>query len=98
MTNDEKAKAYDEALKKARFYYGNCPSEPEKKKLENMFSELNESEDEKIRKTLVKEFEDKVQRGFEWKDGIPNNAVLAWLKKQKEQKPTPSEFGGIKRT
>ena len=53
MTNDEKAKAYDEALKQARFYHGNCPSEPERKKLEEMFPVLRESEDERIRQKLM---------------------------------------------
>ena len=47
MTVEEKAKAYDEALKQAKFYHGNCPSEPERKKLEKMFPVLHESEDEK---------------------------------------------------
>ena len=46
--------------------------------------ELKEDKDEKIRKALVKVFEEKVQKSFEWKDGIPNNAVLDWLERQKE--------------
>ena len=83
-------KKYNEALSQARFYYGNCPTEPEKKKLENIFPELRESKDEKIRKALIQEFKEKVQKSFEWKDGIPNNAVLDWLEKQKEQKPINS--------
>lgn len=58
-----------------------------KEAFNTLIPELAESEDERIRKALVKEFEDRVQRCFEWKDGIPNNAVLDWLKKQKEQKP-----------
>ena len=32
MTQEQKAKAYDEALKLAKFYHGNCPSEPERRK------------------------------------------------------------------
>ena len=53
MTQEEKARAYDEALKRARFYHGNCPSEPERKKLEGMFPVLSDSEDEKARKWLL---------------------------------------------
>jgi ribosomal protein S18 acetylase RimI-like enzyme len=54
MTQEEKAKAYDEALKQAKFYHGNCPSEPERKKLEKMFPALRESKDERMRKSLIK--------------------------------------------
>ena len=54
MTQEEKAKAYDDALKQAKFYHGNCPSEPERKKLEKMFPALRESKDERMRKSLIK--------------------------------------------
>lgn len=44
-----------------------------------------ESEDERIRKALVKTFEKKLEIGFEWTEfGIPNRSVLDWLEKQKE--------------
>ena len=47
-----------------------------------------ESEGEKIRKALIKEFEKKLEKGFEWVEyGIPNNAVLKWLR-DKEEKET----------
>ena len=49
-----------------------------------LIPELNDSKDERIRKALVQEFKEKVQKSFEWKDGIPNNAVLDWLERQKE--------------
>lgn len=43
-----------------------------------------ESEDERIRKALVKVFTDKYKKGYEWKEfGIPNRSVLDWLKRQK---------------
>lgn len=75
-------KKYNEALAIAKETYETQPVY--RAWLEKMFPELRESEDERIRKALIKEFEEKVQKSFEWKDGIPNNAVLAWLKKQKE--------------
>ena len=49
-----------------------------------LIPELNDSKDERIRKALVQEFKEKVQKSFEWKDGIPNNVVLDWLERQKE--------------
>ena len=82
MTIEEKAKAYDEALKQAKFYHGNCPSEPEKKKLEKMFPVLCESRDEQIRKFLVGEFERR-KDGWAHPD-ISIEDILAWLDRHKE--------------
>ena len=84
MTQKEKARAYDEALKLARDYHEdkNC-FEYLKGVLENIFPELIESGDEKIRKDLIewiKEFPDSIWRGHYTKD------VIAWLEKQGEQK------------
>lgn len=51
-----------------------------------------ESENERIRKALIDFFQKKAKKGFEWVEyGIPNNAVLAYLQKQKEQKPISTE-------
>lgn len=89
---------YNEALSQARFYYGNCPTEPEKKKLETIFPELAESEDEKIRKDII--------GGLMWQrdnlksEGPHDNSLilpgfcftvgkhLAYLEKQKENPKT----------
>jgi hypothetical protein len=91
MTNNKDMdykELYNKALEKAKFYYNNCPSNPEKNKLEGMFPVLKESEDEKIRKALIEVFKKKLERGYEWVEyGIPNRSVLDWLEKQKEQKP-----------
>ena len=47
-----------------------------------------DSEDERIRKSLIEVFKKKLEKGFEWVEyGIPNRSVLDWLEKQKEQKP-----------
>lgn len=48
------------------------------------FPELNESEDERIRKFLIKLVNDGSTR---FPDGLTRNGVLAYLEKQKEQKP-----------
>lgn len=81
MTKEEKARAYDEALKKARFYHGNCPSEPERKKLEGMFPVLRESEDERIRKELKAIVAFIPEANFR---AISRKECLAYLEKQKE--------------
>ena len=81
MTQEEKAKAYDEALERARSYHEdkNC-FEYLKGVLENIFPELKESEDERIRKEIL-EFvtivADSKSNKMEW---------IAWLEKQGEQK------------
>ena len=91
MTTEEKARAYDEALDRMKHVVVVPENEKALRALkETIFPELAESEDERIRKALVQEFKEKVQKSFEWKDGIPNNAVLAWLEKQKE--PTKEEL------
>jgi len=82
MTTEEKVKAYNEALELAKFYHGNCPSESERKKLEKMFPELRESEDERIRKGIIENLIDlKYPKGGE----EFRTKALAYLEKQKEQ-------------
>ena len=82
MTTEEKAKAYDEAIKAGRDILKDTTNEVGIA-LKRILPELNESEGEMIRKTLI----DIVKRetGF---TGFPSQGqVLAWLEKQKEQKP-----------
>ena len=57
---------------------------------QEIFPELTESEDEKIRNTLKQYFEDyKTQEklGVSSFFGVPTDKILAWLEKQGEQKP-----------
>lgn len=85
MTQEEKAKAYDEALNQAKFYHGNCPSEPERKKLEKMFPVLCESEDERIRKELIELVNELISEPG--RSGITVGKAekyLAYLEKQKD--------------
>lgn len=97
MTTEEKARAYDEALDRMKHVVVVPENEKALRALkETIFPELAESKDERIRKALVQEFKEKVQKSFEWKDGIPNNAVLAWLEKKKEPLPIPDKFSGLK--
>ena len=85
MTNDEKAKAYDMALEAARKELGVDRKEWEAVEhvLHNIFPQLRESEDERIRKELV----NFLQSPF-IKENLTDEKVapwLAWLEKQKEQ-------------
>lgn len=83
MTNEEKAKAYDEALTTAkRIISKNC-SEVEKLCLECIFPQLKESEDERIRKVIVKHFEELHEQSWINLE-IPD--ILAWLERQKVSK------------
>lgn len=87
MTQEEKARAYDEALERAKFYHGNCPSEPERKKLEEMFPQLRESEDERIRKEMIAYFAHRADVTEFIDEGEDCKRWISYLEKQKEQKP-----------
>ena len=55
MTEQEKAKAYDEAIEKAKSVIKQNPlMEYLRKGIEYIFPELKESEDERIRKMLIR--------------------------------------------
>jgi len=80
-------KKYREALKKAEAFYYSATTEPitEREVLANIFPELQESEDERIRKRLIEFFKDFGKtRSHCWSVSIPD--ILAWLEKQ--GKPT----------
>lgn len=81
MTDKEKAKAYDEALKKASAAYKD-EDRHLKATLERIFPEIKESDDERIKKDLIQwfdEFPDTIWIGHYKKD------IIAWLEKQGEQ-------------
>ena len=83
-TIEEKAKAYDEALERAEHVKLTNTKEIVAA-AEYIFPELKESEDEKIRKQVI----DIIQSLGTGVIPIPVNQdkILAWLEKQKEQKP-----------
>ena len=95
MTQEEKAKAYDEAIEKARSLHDNYDSVSTlidiKEELEHIFPLLAESEDERIRKALAEGLCD-VTGELGWSDfgGIPIDEILSWLEKQ-GKKPAWSE-------
>ena len=80
LTIEQKAKAYDEALKVLHKYDGANIMFSQSLK-EEMFPELKDSKDEKIRKELIKwmkDFPDEIWRFLYKKD------VIAWLEKHDE--------------
>lgn len=86
MTIEQKAKRYDEALGRAKGLY--AKGAPDSLYLEEIFPELKESEDERIRKNLIELFHDTVSNDEIFSDyGLDKTEVLAWLEKQGEQKP-----------
>ena len=81
-----KARAYDEALEKAkRLYEKGTITES----LCHIFPELKESEDENIRKALIDFFGRGAKYGGQT-NGVYDKDILAWLEKQGEQKPADS--------
>ena len=85
MTQEEKAKAYDEAFKEAEKIHKFSSDVAEIKRMEQIFPELKESEDEKIRKELIKFV----------KVNIPDEErYIAWLEKQGGQKTFEAEDKG----
>ena len=91
MTDKEKAKAYDEAIRKAKIILGCCNSDSiiTKHTIYDIFPELNESEDERMIKFIK-------QQLFNIKKTITENyeldtkltRAIDWLEKQGEQKST----------
>ncbi|MBO7730934.1 MAG: hypothetical protein J6S67_00225 [Methanobrevibacter sp.] len=82
MTQEEKAKAYDEALMRTqqRWECGDISREM----LEYLFPQLQESEDERIRKAIIDYFnlqDDNTTYSF-----ISKKDIINWLEKQGEQK------------
>ena len=78
-------KKYEEALERARDYYEFYKENPAKAQpFIDIFPELAESEDERIRKELIEYLRS------DWDDDITTDDTdrwIAWLEKQKEQKP-----------
>ena len=83
---EEKAKAYDEALKRAKSVFPNDAktelANAKARVLKYVFPELKESEDERIRQFIIKWFSGKE----DWSNrfSVSRQQVLTWLEKQGE--------------
>lgn len=86
MTQAEKAKRFDEALKLAKEQHQYPWVRSSKDVLEEIFPELRESDDEKIRKWLIGTIKQIPDDSIEW-ETICKSDVLAWLDRPSEEKP-----------
>ncbi len=84
MTLEEKARAYDEALERAKMFHSHMVSDGIRCAVEEIFPELAESEDERIRKALIEMVHDTTCDEL-WVDyNIHKEEALAWLERQGE--------------
>ena len=84
LTIEEKAKRYDEVVEKARQLCAYPTTKPFISDLQDLFPELKESEDERIRKALIEMVHDTTGDEL-WVDyGIHKEEALAWLEKRDE--------------
>lgn len=93
MTQEDKAKAYDEAIIKAKALYGKPLVD--NSLLETILPELKESDDEKIRKELIEHI--KANRGADFVlfQKFSEEEIISWLEKQSEiikWKPSKEEM------
>ena len=84
MTDKEKAKAYDEAIKRAKQLYVDGMPQISRNTTEYIFPELKESEDERIREEIIDFIYDKTNT-YELRE--KSNSWLAWLEKQGKHQP-----------
>ena len=86
MTQEEKARAYDEALKLARDYHEdkNC-FEYLKGVLEHIFPQLKESDDKGIKKALLNYLTKMWGNGQDDVCGVHVEDVIDWVERKDEQ-------------
>ena len=83
MTEKEKAKAYDEAIERAKKSYGNRIAE-------EIFPELKESEYERIRKAIIEFFESEDDNTTY--SLVRKKDIIAWLEKQGKEEYALKSF------
>ena len=90
MTQEEKARAYDEAIRKAKITLGCCGSADiiTEHTIYDIFPELAESEDDRIRNGLIALLKFGLEDGSAIAPGFneTKEEALAWLEKQDKQK------------
>ena len=83
LNTEEKAKRYDEAIKRAKELLEiGVKDTRDKRVVLSFFPELKESEDEKMRKSIIYAL-----RNGGFYDNDKTDEAIAWLEKQGEQKP-----------
>ena len=107
MSIEEKAKAYDEALEKARIYRDNAKAVEEYSavtRYENIFPELHEPEEERTRKALIQFLNDiksisesdRTSWAVRKEDAEMCNNFITYLEKKKEIDSTPLDWNDYK--
>lgn len=88
MTTEEKVKAYDEAVERAKKELNTCGSQDcdAARQIFRLFPELAESEDEEIRKAIIAYFKRNPYANIDDDAGIGTREAIAWLEKQKKTK------------
>ena len=94
LTIQEKAKRYDEALENAKHYHSEMGDDV-KCVLEEVFHELKESEDEKIRKEMIFYFQEEIPLCSIQEHTDKMKEFVAWLERQREQEQLYIRFGEI---
>jgi hypothetical protein len=85
LSIEQKAKAYDEAIEKAKEYFNSPRTCFDIEQLCNIFPELTESDDENIKKDIINHLK---YLGKYCQESMPNvNEWVTWLEKQGEQNP-----------
>ena len=86
MTQEEKAKAYDKAIEKIKYVMGHGVSPVlNKEDLQDIFTELAESEDERIRQAIIDTLKGYHHLGST--NGVLKENMIAWLEKQSNSLP-----------
>jgi hypothetical protein len=87
LSIEEKAKAYDEAIEKAKEYFNSPRTCFDIEQLCNIFPELTQSDDERIRKEMIFYFQEEIPQCSIQEHADKMKKFIAWLEKQGEQKP-----------
>ena len=96
LSIEEKAKLYDEALNRAKKWH-NAPNSDKiptyaNRVIEEIFPELNGSEEERIRKTIIRFFKDNYPNETQMYEGsVTVGKAIDWLEKQGEKDYTLSK-------
>ena len=101
LSIEQKAKAYDEAIRKAKITLGCCNSASiiTEHTIYDIFPELKEeNEDEEVIETLIeffKNYKTQEEIGIRTFFGTPTDNIIAWLEKQK-WKPSDIRIKALK--
>ena len=93
MLIEEKANAYDLALNKAKTLLSKCKRVSDKasmiyraEDIENIFPELQKTEEEKIKETLIELVKCNERSGYTLLNNVSTSSMIAWIEKQEQSK------------